>query len=116
MAIAILFSLKLMNLAGLGSTSVGRSSLKTKSTLYGSGAGKNMGVALTTAQMNAVVREKAQTSLTVLQIVSLMIKMTSLLMMFIPILLYSSVLGQQKIADSKMCFLTLHTKLGGVKQ
>ena len=75
-----------------------------------------MRVALTAQLMNAVAREKAQMSLTVLQIVSLMMKMTSLLMMFIPILLYSSVFGQQKIADSKMCFLTLRTKLGGVKQ
>ncbi len=51
-----------MNLDGQGYTSVEKSSLKTKSTLYG-WRGKNMSlrVAVTTAQrMNAVVRQKAQ--------------------------------------------------------
>ena len=72
-----------------------------------------MRVAVATAQkMNAVVRQKAQTSLTV-QIVTTKVK--SLLMTSILILLYSSVLGQQNNADSKMFFLKLHIKLGGVK-
>ena len=75
-------------------------------------AGKNMGVAVATAQkMNAVVRQKAQTSVTV-QIMTTKVK--SLPMTSILILLYSSVLGQQN-DNSKMFFLKLHTKLGGVK-
>ena len=92
---------------------VGRSSLKTKSKLYGNGAGKNMEVAVATAQkMNAVVRQKARTSPTV-QIVTTKVK--SLPMTSILILLYSSVLGQQNNTDSKMFSLKLHTKLRGVK-